>query len=207
MTARPVALAQPKPGTREPRPTMTHPDMNATTPPPARAPRRDYTFVWLLAAVLVVAGVLLFTGIYFFARYIGQQVSLGSRGRGEQTTVEMQTPVGSVAGGAGAARISELGIRVYPGARPTSREGQISLNIPLAHNVRVVSAEFTTPDAPDQVAAFYGRELGSAATVHRLGDETRVIQKHEGKQKYVSIRPSGHGTEFVLANITEAESN
>lgn len=178
------------------------------TPPPPNRPRRDYSIAWILAGVLFLAGALVFTGIWVFSRYLVGHIGVSIRDEQGQGGVAVQTPAGSLEARTGEVSPAELALPPYPNARPTNRQGaSVSLDVPLAKNVRVVTAEFETTDPFDRVVEFYRRELGSAAREQRSGDEVRFWQSSEGKQKIVVVRRRAGHTEIAMANITEARTN
>ncbi len=174
-----------------------------TAPPPA--PRRDYDLLWLALAVLLFAGILVGTGIYVFSRYVFREM-VTVRREVRERSMKIHTPAGSMEASQGPSSPSELALPVYPGAKPTEREGaSLSLQIPLQKNVRVVTAEFLTPDSLEKVAEYYHRELGPSVSESRGTNEVRFSMLFAGKQKWVVVRRENRQTLIALVNITEAQ--
>lgn len=177
-------------------------------PPPIKRPRTDYAFAWILLGVMLVAGVLVFTGIYVFSRYIMKQVSFDIRESASGGDVAVETPAGSLRVRTGEATEAEIGLPLYPRAvRRESEAGSISLEVPASKAVRVVAAEYETPDSLDKVIEYYRRELGAAARESRLGPVVQFETGGEERHKRVALRRSGNLTRITLASITEAGAN
>jgi len=182
-----------------------------STPPtlPAR-PSHDHGLLWVVLGVVVFGGLLLFSGVYIFARYLARQVSLDVRNseRGGKS-VSISTPGGSFRVNAGHVSEEQLGMPIYPGARRRRKESgaTISIEVPSEKSVFVAAAEFETDDSLDQVAAFYRERLGVTAIERHTEGKLEFVIKGGGKEKVVGLKRTGRGTEIGMANVTEAETN
>lgn len=175
-----------------------------TVPPPDS--RRDYDLLWLALAVLLFAGILVGTGIYVFSRYVVREVVTVRRDLRERS-LKIHTPAGSMQASQGAPSPEELALPLYPGAKPTEREGaSLSLQIPLQKNMSVVTAEFTTSDPFDKVVGYYRQQLGPSVSESRGKNEVRFSILSASKQKWVVVRRQDRQTLIALANMTEAQS-
>ncbi len=176
----------------------------STQPPPPIARRADHTILWVILGVLLFAGVLLFSGIYIFSRYFLQQVTLDIRNTRGDKSVTIQTPAGSLAVDKGELTEQQLGLPIYPGAQRRTREGgTISLEVPSEKSVRVVAAEFESPDSLEQVSAFYRRRLGAAAVERRDRGGVELVIDSGERKKIVLLRTRAGRTIIALASISE----
>lgn len=150
--------------------------------------------------------------------------------------VDIQTPFANLKVDSSAKSVDN-GIPVYPGAklRPAEKDGDNhSANIDLGalgFGLKVIAAEYETPDSPDKVKSFYEdkmKEFGPVLTCkgHDGGSDTTVVvpgkNKHKDKkldcsdtdgegweiktgtsdnEHLVSIEPNGTGTRFGTVYI------
>lgn len=177
-----------------------------STAPPPTPRRRDYSLVWLLLGVVVLAGGLVFTGIYVFSRYLVTQVNVGVHDTDSGRSVDVQTPAGSLHVNTGEVSEKELGLPLYPGARRVHKEGAtVSLEIPEGKSIRALSAQFETDDSLEKVGDFYRRQLGREVHESRDGAGIRFFLHAGAKQKLVILHRK-LVTEITLANLTEADT-
>ncbi len=181
-----------------------------TSTPPLPPRRSGSNLLWVLLGVVLFGGVLAFTGIYIFARYLAREVIVDVRNlpRGGKS-ISVETPKGSFRLDAGEVSEAQLGMPIYPGARRRKEHGAtISIEVPSEKSVLVAAAEFETDDPLDKVAAFYRERLGDSASEHRRdGGVEFKIKGEEGRVKVVGLRRYGTGTRIGMANVTEAETN
>ena len=174
--------------------------MSTTPPTPPPSPRRNHDLLWLLTGVVLLAALLVGSGVYVFSRHVLRRVMLvreEMRGRSMRT----QAPAGSPELGDSAL----LGLPIYPGAHPTGRKSAgVSLAIPVPKGMRLVTEEFVTPDPFEMVVDYYRRRLGQAEIQSRGTNEVRFALGADAKRKWVVVRRSGLQTEIALANATEA---
>ena len=147
----------------------------------------------------------------------------------EAKKVDIQTPFANMKVDTGAAS-ADNGIPVYPGAtpRPESNGDKHRANVNIAamgFGIKVIAAEYNTPDSPDKVKAFYFDKLAKYGKVLECagtggGDTGATLNKGkndldkpvtckdtkgggielktgtEGDQHLVAINPDGSGTRF-----------
>jgi hypothetical protein len=151
----------------------------------------------------------------------------------EAKKVDIQTPLAHLKVDTSDAS-TDNGIPVYPGATPRPESGgdkhRANVNIGgMGFGLKVIAAEYVTPDSPDKVKAFYvdklakfGKVLECRGTggsgegdVHVGGDEgdapvSCAGAKGEGweikvgtrnNQRVVGINPDGSGTRFGTALV------
>jgi len=149
----------------------------------------------------------------------------------EKAKVDIQTPFANLKVDT-SPDSTDNGIPVYPGAKPreADKDGdkhRANVNIGGANfGVKVIAAEYTTPDSPDKVKDFYQDKLKKFGDVlvckghssdhgsvhdgddkltcndaHGSGWEVKVGTQHN--QHLVAIEPDGGGTRFgtVLVQI------
>lgn len=111
----------------------------------------------------VVAGLLL--GALFAALCVLPACSINTSGKGKDgENVDIKSPVGDLHV-SDAADTRDLGVTVYPGAKPVPKEDsddKESANINLSvrgYTLKVAAAEFISDDAPEKVIAYYDKEL------------------------------------------------
>lgn len=81
---------------------------------------------------------------------------------------------------AGSDKLPELGVEIYPGAKPKSGENFSS----SAGAGKTAGAAFTTGDDVEKVTAFYKGKLGATATVssgNDAGNAYALLSKSDGK--------------------------
>ena len=113
----------------------------------------------------------------FVAGGVGLALSLGLAGchvhvdkdsKGNEKTVQVDTPFGGVHVNTDQTSAADLGLPVYPGAKPiTNDDKHKSADVHLGFGewqLRVKAVSYSTPDSKDQVIAFYKKALG------RFGD-------------------------------------
>jgi len=146
--------------------------------------------------------------------------------------VDIQTPLANLKVDTSEAS-TDNGIPVYPGATPRPEENgdkhRANVNIgAMGFGLKVIAAEYNTPDSPEKVKAFYVEKLKKWGDVLECrgtgGDDTDVhLGKDDGDQKLtckdskgdgweikvgtrnnqrvVGIRPDGPGTRFGTALV------
>ena len=148
----------------------------------------------------------------------------------EAKKVDIQTPLANLKVDTSAAS-TDNGIPVYPGATPRPEDNgdkhRANVNIgAMGFGLKVIAAEFNTPDSPEKVKAFYldklakfGKVLecrgtgGSGNSDMHFGNDDEDLNKSvscgnskgdgvelktgtNGNQHLVAIRPDGSGTRF-----------
>ena len=119
-----------------------------------------------------------------------------------------------------------MGLRTYPGAKPFKKPGDssssadIGLSTPL-FGLKVVAVKLQSEDRPEQIAAFYLRELSKYGNVLKCTGEVAVKGKSQADdelncdssdgtvykvgtkqhQRIVSIKSNDAGTQFDLVYV------
>ncbi|HXZ78549.1 MAG TPA: hypothetical protein VEG30_01385 [Terriglobales bacterium] len=143
--------------------------------------------------------------------------------------VDIDTVVGSIHVGT-QPNVSDTGLSLYPGAQPKPADGDDShranVNIGSANfGVRVVAAEFQSNDAPEKIIDFYRNDLKRYGKVLECPKGVKENHRHDQKelacsdsgreqpgkldlavgvpdrQRIVSVKPKGTGTEFALVYV------
>ena len=95
-------------------------------------------------------------------------VKVDKDSKGKEKTVQVETPFGGVHVNTDQTTAADLGLPVYPGARPVTDDDQHkSADVHLGFGewqLRVKAVTYSTPDDRDKVAAFYKKALS------RFGD-------------------------------------
>jgi hypothetical protein len=160
----------------------------------------------MLLGVLGLAGLLVFSGIYVFSRYLVRQISMDIRQLDKQ--VEVDTAAGSLKVQKGEPTEAELRLPIYPGARRVKGDGaMISIEIPAAASLQVVAAEYQSDDALERVASFYRGRLSRDFKERRGRSRVEFVMRDAEQQRRVIIWRVRHKTQIALANITESASN
>ena len=99
---------------------------------------------------------------------------------------------------------ADLGVPIYPGAE----QGKATVRMTIAGK-DMLTANFVTSDAKDQVVAFYQDKLGSDARENASGNgESFVLNKGEGESVALTVsqQPSFEGgkTQIVIVHLTKA---
>jgi len=138
-----------------------------------------------LALLASVAGLL---GFRYFARKMRVETS-GDRAK-------VTTPFGTVITGDAAETARNLGVEVYPGARPLP--GGASVNFA---GIRTAAAEFQTPDTPDQVQSWYrSRYPRSEINVSDQSQHTMVFSTSKGMVT-INIEPRDNMTHIQISQV------
>lgn len=112
----------------------------------------------IISAAVVVSALLVFSGCTIKS----------NEGKNGQDKVDIKTPFGSL-------KVDEnvdprdTGLPLYAGAKPyEKKDGHDAANVDISSSVfgvKVVAAEFTTPDSPDKVRDFYQKAMKNFGTV------------------------------------------
>ena len=177
----------------------------------------------------LLSTVLLFASFWLLAAC---SVQVSDKDKDKQK-VDIQTPIANLKVDT-SPQATDNGIPVYPGAKPrdTDKDGdkhRANVNIGgLGFGLKVIAAEYVTPDAPDKVKTFYedqlkqfgdvlvckGHSSNEDVSVHGHGDDKLTCKDSHGdgwelktgtqrNQHIVAIQPEGPGTRFgtVLVQI------
>ena len=84
-------------------------------------------------------------------------------GKNGEKNVDIKSPVGDLHVGE-LADIRDVGLTLYPGAKPAPKEdsdkenANVNLSVP-GYTLKVAAAEFISDDPPDKISAYYDKEL------------------------------------------------
>ena len=160
----------------------------------------------------------------------GCSIHASKSGDDKNKDVDIRSPFGSISVHAGGTDTKDLGLPVYPGARPSRGHGDdddnANVNITSSFGgVKVVVHKFETDDAPEKVLDFYQKPMGKFGKViqcnggpsngyhHHHGDapvscddsghdyEKELHVGTEINQHVVAVKPRGKGSEFVLVYV------
>jgi hypothetical protein len=151
--------------------------------------------------------------------------------------VDIRSPFGSISVHQGGVDAKDIGLPVYPGARPRtghdddgdSDNANVNISSSL-FGVKVVVQKFESDDSPDKVLDFYQKPMGKYGKViqcsggyHRSfhhhdkdepvscddsgGSEKQLKVGTENDQHVVAVKPQGKGSEFTLVYVRARESN
>ncbi len=157
-----------------------------------------------------------------------------NKGENGKDNVDIKTPFGSMKVDQGV-DARDTGLPLYAGAKPfeKQKDGHNAANVNISSSffgLKVVAAEYTTPDAPAKVHDFYQNALKSFGKVVECkgeytgfkydkgnadqdtpvdcsdahGNSTDEIQLKVGTrhhQRVVSVKPDGTGTRFALVYV------
>jgi hypothetical protein len=119
----------------------------------------------------------------------------------------------------------DVGVRVYPGARPIddgdeTDRANVSIQSPFV-DLQVAALKYTSDDAPDAIAEFYRRELAAYGPVTLCRGELdfdrdaspgcksrrsregqlQVGVGTKGHFRMASVKPRGTGSEFAVVYV------
>ncbi len=90
-------------------------------------------------------------------------IHTNDNGKNGEKNVDIKSPVGDLHVSE-QADIRDVGLTVYPGAKPAPKEdndkenANVNLSVP-GFTLKVVAAEFISDDAPEKIVAYYDKEL------------------------------------------------
>jgi hypothetical protein len=164
----------------------------------------------VLALIVLVSGIAVWTGLKFLSHNLRLQVE--ERGGG-QKEVSINMPFGSIEVHH---EVNEgsLGLPLYPGAKRVKDKDSATVNLGFGGeaSVHVLAAKFETSDPLERVKAFYKERLGSK--VSKFTDQgpdakTTFEIKSDNQEKIVALEGAGNKTLIQLVRVSfgESESN
>jgi len=176
-------------------------------PMPPQPPRPSSNIVAIallvLALIVLVSGIAVWTGLKFLSHDLRLQVK--ERGGG-QKEVSINTPVGSIEVHHDVNQDS-LGLPIYPGATQVKDKDSAAVDLGFGgeQSVRVLAARFETSDSFERVKAFYKEHLGSEVTKFTdqgsEGKTTFEIKTHN-LEKVVALEGAGSRTLIQLVRVS-----
>jgi hypothetical protein len=138
-----------------------------------------------LALLASVAGLLGF-------RYLARKMRVETSGDRAKVT----TPFGTVTTGDAAETARNLGVEVYPGARPLPGGAAVNFG-----GIKTAAAEFQTPDTPYQVQSWYrARYPRSEINVSDQNQHTMVFSTSKGMVT-INIEPRDNMTHIQISQV------
>ena len=183
-------------------------------PVPPQPPRSGSNIVAIallvLALIVLVSGITVWTGLRFLSHNLRMQVE--ERG-GRSKEVSIHTPVGSIEVHHDVNEDS-LSLPIYPGATRVKDKDSASVDLGFGGEagVRILAAKFETSDSLERVKAFYKEHLGSEVTKFTDqgsdGKTTFEIKTHNFV-KVVALEGAGSRTLIKLVRVSfgKNESN
>jgi len=185
----------------------------ATSPQPPRAPvpplppRTGSNVVpivlLILALIIVVSGLAVWTGLRYLSQSFRVQVQESGAGKKE---VSIKTPIGSLEVHPEASDAT-LGLPVYPGAKPIKEDKGATVDFDFGKEatLRIVVGKFETPDPLEKVKDFYRERLGDQVTkfTEKSPEGKTVFEmKSSQMEKVVALKSFGDGTRIELVRIS-----
>ncbi len=177
-------------------------------PPPPRSNSPILAIALLvLALIVVVGGLMIYTGVSILSRTVKVQVDQSNGGKKKE--VSIRTPLGSLEVHKDV-DVERIGLPLYPGAARLHDEDSATVNINIAgeQNVRVLVAKFETSDPIDKVRDYYHAQLGSQVTRYAEKDEegkTVFEIKRNNQEKVVALKNVGDQTHIDLVRVVHGD--
>jgi len=183
-------------------------------PVPPQPPRSRSNIVAIallvLALIVLVSGIAVWTGLRFLSHNVRRQVE---EREGRNKEVSIHTPVGSIEVHHDVNEDS-LGLPIYPGATRVKDKDSATVNLGFGGeaSVQVLAAKFETSDSLESVKAFYKEHLGSEVTKFTnqgSGGKTTFEIKTHNLEKVVALEGGGSKTQIKLVRVSfgKNESN
>ena len=147
---------------------------------------------------------------------------------GGKADVDITTPVGNVSVRTNV-DTPDTGLAVYPGARPLQDEDEPeSADVNVGNSlfgVKVIAAKFESTDTQERIIDFYRNALKSYGDVTECrgnvnfrggrpicrekasARDFQLVVGPEDRQRIVSVKPRGTGTEFALVYVQTRGKN
>ena len=199
-------------------------------PPPA--PRSGSHVVaialMVLALIILVSVVALWTGFRILSRTVHMQVNDAGGGKKE---VSIKTPFGGIEVNKDqTASEASLDLPFYPGATPAPNHEDASVNMRFGNNaLRIVVAKFQTTDTFNKVKDFYQERLtrqvgkfepkdiefdpshwdneeGNFIGKNKEGKTVFEIKKHD-HMRVVALKDNGDGTDIELVRVSHGKED
>jgi hypothetical protein len=176
-------IAAAAPALASPPPTYVQPAVVYTTPPPQKS-GGVLKVVLIVIGVVVVLGVLV-VGILGYVGYRAMHAAGNAVSMGQSADISD----------------ADLGVSVYPGA-VRNPNGAVRLKL---GTILTVSAQYSTPDPPSSVLAFYQDKLGANAVTRQIGESTSLssatMSDTTKETLNITVTPTGQlGTQIVIAH-------
>ena len=198
-------------------PQPPRPPVPPQAPPPPVAPQPPRSgsnviaiVLLVLALIVLVSGIVVWTGLRFLSHNLSVQVK--ERG-GSQKDVAINTPVGSMEVHQDVSE-DNLDLPIYPGAIRVKNKDSATVDFGFGGDagVHIMAARFETRDSVEAVRSFYKEHLGSAVTKftdHGVTGKSSFEIKNKDLDKVVEIETEGGKTviKLVRVSVGKGESN
>jgi hypothetical protein len=190
---------------------MAQPPRVPEAPAPPRSGSHIVAIVLLiLALIIVVCGITLYTGVRFLSQGVKVQVNKDQAG---QKDVSIKTPVGNfeVHKDTGDVTEARMGLPIYPGAQHVTDDGSasVTMEFPGQNRMRLAAGKFQTSDDFDKVEKFYQDRIGSQVTkfTQRDGQGKTVFEiKSKDDERIVALKHLMTGTQIELVHIVHGQN-
>lgn len=145
-----------------------------------------------------------------FCFLIGCSVHTSKDENGRDKDVDVRTPFGSVSVHKGSTDVKEIGLPVYPGARPKTGQNEDDANVNISSSMfglKVVVQKFQSDDSPDKVLGYYQKEMGKYGKVVKCNGGINMGFHHRDKDDPVSCDDNGHDSEYNQELKVGTENN
>jgi len=209
----------------------------ASAAPAYKNPQRRHNEGVLMKIRKTQSGLILLLSILCALVLAGCSIHASKSGDDKTKDVDIHTPFGSLSVHEGGTEAKDLGLPLYPGARPAKGHGDndnnanVNISIPFV-DVKVVVQKFETDDSPGKVLDYYQKPMGKYGKVIQCnggsggnyhhhdkdapvscdndsGDDYEKSLKvgTENNQHVVAVKPRGKGSEFVLLYVRAREKD
>ena len=191
-------------------PQPPRPPVPPQAPPPPVAPQPPRSgsnivaiALLVLALIVLVSGIAVWTGLRFLSHSLSVQVK--EKG-GSQTDLAINTPVGSMQVHKNVSA-DNLDLPIYPGAIRIRDKDSATVDFGFGGEagVHIMAARFETRDSLEAVKSFYMEHLGTAVTKFTergsIGKSSFEI-KHQDLDRVVEIETQGGKTVIKLVRIS-----
>jgi hypothetical protein len=159
----------------------------------------------LLKPLLIIFGVLALLAILAIAGMVGFGIFIAKQAKIHQTEgggAKIETPFGNIEADDPAKTAEKMGIDVYPGASAVKNgAGSISMG-----DFSAGSAQFTTTDSINQVAAFYREQYPRAIHSENNGTHSFSVTSKD-KMVVITLQEEGSKTAINLTQVVAPKSS
>lgn len=152
-----------------------------------------------LKVVLIVLAVIIGLGILgtLASVLVGMRMLRRSQIQTGPGETSITSPLGNVTTSQDPAVIAkQLGVDVYPGARPLRSAGAVNIA-----GFKIVGANFESDDSPDKVISFYESRFPKAEVSVKNPDRSTLVVNTSGGVIAIDISRQGDGSRIKISNI------
>ena len=158
-----------------------------------------------LKVVLIVVVVIVIFGILGIATLgiIGVHIARNSRVTQEGERVKVDTPFGTFSANDPEQAVKDLGVDVYPGAKP-QKSGSASATLGGVHTV---AANFESSDSVDKVCTFYKSKLPAATLKSSDPNRCSIVSTDQTNTITINVRAAGDTTKIQIASVSKKSAS